>query len=56
MRENFTLAVLYNLFAVPLAITGQVDAADRRAGDVWIVDSGHAERAAARRLRPGGAS
>ena len=43
MRQNLWLAVLYNAVAVPVAIAGFVDAADRGGGDVRLVGAGDAQ-------------
>ena len=45
MVENLWLSAMYNLLAVPLAVLGLRDAADRGAGDVRLLDPGHAQRA-----------
>ena len=48
MVENLWLSAIYNMIAVPIAILGFVDAADRRAGDVRLVDAGDAAMRCAR--------
>ena len=49
VRQNLALALLYNLAAVPLAIAGRRDAADRGRRDVLVVAAGDRQRAAAGR-------
>ncbi len=39
IRENIGFALIYNLCAVPLAISGQVTPADRGGGDVEFIAS-----------------
>ena len=51
MRQNLWLAVIYNAIAVPVAIAGLRDAADRRRRDVRLVGPGDAQCAA--RVAPG---
>ena len=48
MQQNLWLAVIYNAIAVPVAIAGLRDAADRRRRDVRLLDPRHAQRVALR--------